>query len=372
MNETMTVPFISVKPNWKTLKNEILKALGEVVEKGDFILGEFVEDFEKRFAAYCGTRYALGVSSGTTALHLALLALGIGPGDEVITVSNTFIATAEAIHYVGARPIFVDIDRETYTIDCAKIRDRISERTKAILPVHLYGQVCEMDKLLEIAAEYDLKIIEDACQAHGAEYKGKKAGSFGDLACFSFYPTKNLGAIGEAGAILTNNEDLCKKIIMLRNHGQVQKDEHHLIGYNARMSGIQGAALTVKLDYLDRWNAQRRQVANQYNKFLDSFQKIATPVEADYRKHTYHLYVIQCPDGAQLKNRLAREGIDTRQHYPKPIHLQKAFSHLHHEEGSLPITEDVTKRVLSLPMHPGLPSEEIQYVSNAIRKHLSD
>ena len=305
----MKVPFLDLKAQYESIRDEIAVALQHVLDKTAFAGGPFVENFEKDFAAFCNCESTIGVGSGTTALWLVLLGLGIGHGDEVITTPNTFIATAEAISFSGAKPVFVDIDEQTYTIDLERIEEAVTAKTKAIIPVHLYGQTADMDSILQIARVHDLFVIEDACQAHGAEYKQRKAGSMGDAGCFSFYPGKNLGAYGEAGAVVTNNAELAEKVRMLRDHGQIRKYHHSKIGWNARMDGFQGAVLNVKLKYLSAWNEARRRNAQLYGKLLSDVNNLIIPVEADYAKHIYHIYAIRTQNRDALIRTLAEKDI---------------------------------------------------------------
>jgi dTDP-4-amino-4,6-dideoxygalactose transaminase len=329
-------------------------------------LGENVQQLEKEFAEFCGTAYGVGVSDGTTAFHIILRALEIGPGDEVITVSHTFIATAEAIILTGAKPVFVDIDPTTCLMDVSQVEARITPKTKAILPVHLYGQTVEMDPLLEIAKRHNLKVVEDACQAHGAEYKGRKAGSLGDAAGFSFYYSKNLGAYGEGGFITTNDAELADKMRKIRDHGSGARYHHDLIGFNGRLDEIQAVVLRAKLPHLDYWNEQRRKHARLYTKLL-SGSPVTTLVERAENCHVYHLYVIQAPRRDELQAWLKSQGIFTGIHYPIPIHLQKAMEFLGYQPGSLPVTEHVVSQILSLPMYAELSEEQIAYVADSIK-----
>jgi dTDP-4-amino-4,6-dideoxygalactose transaminase len=366
----MEIPFVDLTRQYNSIKEEIDIAVRDTIASSRFILGENVELFEKEFAGYCGTRYAIGVASGTDALNLAIEALGIRQGYEVITVANSFIATADAISRVMASPILVDVDQESYNIDTNQIREKITPKTKAIIPVHLYGQPADMDRISEIAEKNDLKIIEDACQAHGALYKGKKAGSFGNIACFSFYPAKNLGAYGDAGAVVTNDRELAEKIRALRDYGQTRKYHHEIIGHNSRLDEIQAAILRVKLKYLDQWNESRRSHANKYNELLGEISGIETPTEKDFASHIYHLYVIRHEKRDELREWLNSKGVATGIHYPKPIHLQNAYKHLGYGEGSFPITERYSKEVLSLPMFPELTEEEIDTVVKLIESFM--
>ncbi|RIK25859.1 MAG: erythromycin biosynthesis sensory transduction protein eryC1, partial [Chloroflexi bacterium] len=315
------IPFVDLKAQYRSIKAEVDQAVLSVLESSHFVLGEEVSAFEAEFAAYCQTSHAVAVNTGTSALHLALLAAGVGPGDEVITVPFTFVATVAAIHYCGARTVFVDIDPCTYTIDVNKLEAAITTRTKAIVPVHLYGQPADMDPILAIARRHGLVVIEDACQAHGAEYKGRRAGSMGDIGCFSFYPGKNLGAYGEGGAITTNNPDYLRTIRMLRDWGAEQKYHHILKGYNYRMDGIQGAILRVKLRYLEKWTESRRALAARYHQQLARADFEPAFERADSR-HVYHVYAIRIRQRQRLQEQLALQGIQTGIHYPIPVHLQ--------------------------------------------------
>jgi dTDP-4-amino-4,6-dideoxygalactose transaminase len=363
----MKVPFLDLKAQYASIRDEIASALLQVLDNTAFAGGPFVEKFEKDFASFCKCEFAIGVGSGTVALWMALTGLGVGQGDEVITTPNTFIATAEAISFTGATPIFVDIDERTYTIDPEKLENAITSKTKAIIPVHLYGQMADMDRIIQIAQTYDLFVIEDACQAHGAEYKGYPAGSMGNAGCFSFYPGKNLGAYGEAGAIVTNDTELAEKMRMLRDHGQAKKYHHSMIGWNARMDGFQGAVLRVKLKYLSAWNEARRRNAQFYDELLSNVSKVIIPVEADYAKHVYHIYAIRTQNRDAFINTLAEKDIHCGIHYPIPIHLQQAYEFLGNGTGSFPVAEKCAKELVSLPMFPELSKEQIQYVVHETR-----
>jgi dTDP-4-amino-4,6-dideoxygalactose transaminase len=359
------IPFLDLKAQYLSIKNEIDDAIARVLESCHFVLGEEVESFEREFASYCGTQYALGVNSGTSALHLALLAGGIKPGDEVITVSFTFVATAAAICYAGARPVFVDVAEGSYTMDPAQIERAITSRTKAIIPVHLYGQCADMEPILEIARRHQLLVIEDAAQAHGAEYKGRPAGSFGDLACFSFYPGKNLGAVGEGGAVATNNSDYVEKIKVLRDQGQSRKYHHEVVGYNYRLEGIQGAVLRVKLRHLDAWNAARREHASTYRKLLrDAGVRLLE--EKTYGKPVYHIFPVFSAARDRLQQHLTSNAIATGIHYPIPVHMQPAFSDQGNTNGSLPQSERASKETLSLPMFAELSDDAISSIACAV------
>lgn len=364
----MKVPFLDIKAQNESLKSEINVAIQEVIDSGAFAGGPFVEQFEQDFAAYCGGQYAVGVGSGTEALWLTLLALDIGPGDEVITVPSTFMATAEAITYCGAKPVFVDIDERTYTMDPAGLERAITMRTKAIIPVHLFGQPADMDPILDIARRRGLFVVEDACQAHGAEYKGRKAGVLGDAGCFSFYPGKNLGAFGEAGAVVTNNAGLQAKMRILRDHGQVQKYHHTMIGWNCRMDGIQAAVLRIKLRHLDRGNQLRRSHAVTYDRVLGSSVGIVTPSKAPWVKHVYHIYAIRVQDREATIRSLAGKGIGCGIHYPVPVHLQVAYRSLGYGRGVFPRAEQCAEEFVSLPMFPELTREQVDMVAEAVKE----
>jgi dTDP-4-amino-4,6-dideoxygalactose transaminase len=365
----MNVPFVDLKAHHKPISKDLSDAIARVLQNTSFIQGPEVKAFEEAFARYLGVAHCVAVNSGTAALHLTLMALGIGPGDEVITVPHTFIATSEAISAVGARPVFVDVDPVTYTMDPALVEAAITARTRAILPVHLYGNPADMDALLAIARRHNLALVEDACQAHGAHYKGHMAGTMGVAGCFSFYPSKNLGSCGEGGAMATNDEALAKRIRMLREHGSVKKYEHSFPGFNFRMEGIQGAVLATKLNHLDGWNDQRRTLARRYGERLAG-QPIVLPKETSDSRHVYHLYVIQTDDREALREFLAQRGIETGLHYPVPLHLQEAYASLGYRAGDFPITERVTQRILSLPMYPEMSMEAADYVSNAVLEYL--
>ncbi len=364
----MKVPFLDLKAQYETIADEIKTGIDEVISKTAFAGGPFVAAFEENFASYCATQHAVGVSSGTSAIWLALAGLGIGPGDEVITAANTFIATAEAISFAGAKPVLVDIEEATYNIDPAKIEAAITPQTKAIIPVHLFGQMADMDPILKIANAHNLFVIEDASQSHGAEYNGQRAGSLGHAGCFSFYPGKNLGAYGEAGGVVTNDEELASRIRMIRDHGQSKKYYHDIIGWNARMDGIQGAVLDVKLRHIENWTEARRANAKRYNELLANNPAIECPGEMDYARHVYHIYAIRTGEREELMSELAARDIHSGIHYPVPIHLQKAYKELGHSEGDFPIAEKCAKEFVSLPMFAELQPEQIEHVANAIEE----
>jgi len=363
----MKVPFLDLKAQYDAIHDEIDEAMRAVVERTAFAGGPFVERFEQDFARYCDAGYAVGVGSGTAALWTALLALGIGPGDEVITTPSTFIATAEAISFCGATPRFVDIDERTYNMDPERFEAAITPATRAVIPVHLFGQPADMDPIMEIARARELYVVEDACQAHGAEYKGRRAGSIGDAGCFSFYPGKNLGAYGEAGAVVTDSARIAETIRMFRDHGQRAKYTHGLVGWNARMDGLQGAVLGAKLAHLDNWNDRRRENATLYNRLLGDLDTVICPVEAEVARHVYHVYAVRVPDRDALIRDLAQREIHCGIHYPVPVHLQDAYRSLGHARGDFPVAERCADEFVSLPMFPELRSEQIEVVCEAIR-----
>jgi dTDP-4-amino-4,6-dideoxygalactose transaminase len=363
----MLVPFVDLKIQYSEIKTELQRAIEGVLEGGIFIGGEEIEGFEEEFAQYCDVRFAVGVGSGTEALHLALLACGLGEGHEVITVPHTFIATTEAITLAGATPVFVDIDPETYTMDTAQIEGAITERTKAIIPVHLYGQSAHLEPILAIAERNKLLVVEDAAQAHGALYKGKKVGGFGAVACFSFYPTKNLGAYGEGGAVVTDDEEIAQRVMMLRDHGSRQKYSHELEGMNSRLDTLQAAILRVKLRHLDQWNQQRGERAALYDTLLKDTEGVVCPTVRQGCTHVYHLYVIRATERDRLREHLGSRGIVTGIHYPIPLHLQPAYGYLEIRKGTYPVTEQVATEILSLPMYPELSREGVEIVAGEIK-----
>jgi dTDP-4-amino-4,6-dideoxygalactose transaminase len=367
----MQIPFVNLHLDDACLREEIRAGIDEVIRRNAFAGGPFVAAFEKDFACFCEAEYCIGVGTGTDALWLALLGLGIGPGDEVITVPNTFIATAEAISFCGATPVFVDVDEKTYTMDPSLLEAAITSRTKAIIPVHLYGQPADMDPILEIARKHRLFVVEDACQAHGALYKGKKVGSLGHAGCFSFYPTKNLGAFGEAGAVVTNDRLLKERIECLRDHGQKARYQHQVVGWNGRMDGIQGAVLTAKLKRLAADNERRLVNARLYGKLLGGVPGLTLPSEAAYGTHVYHLFVVRTErDRSEMMSHLAAKGIGSLVHYPTPVHLQEAYRGLQLRPGSFPRAEAAAQQILSLPMFPGLSPNEITRVATEVREFL--
>jgi len=366
-NVKMEIPFLDLKAQYSSIKDEIDKIISFLINNAAFILGEELEEFEKEFAEFCNAKYSVGVSSGTDALIIALRSLNIGYEDEVITVPNTFIATAEAISLVGARPVFVDINEKDLNIDPYAIKEKINEETKAIIPVHLFGQPADMRSILDIAKENGLFVIEDACQAHGAEFEGKKVGTFGNIGCFSFYPAKNLGAYGDGGAVITDNENLYKEMLSMRSHGEVEKNRHEIIGSTNRLDNLQAGILRVKLKYLNGWNGKRRENASIYRKYLSGL-KLVVPEELEGRKHVYHLFVIRVKNRDKVREELFDRGISTGIHYPTPIHLQKAYDFLGYKEGDFPVSEKVADEILSLPMFPELSEEQIKYVCNSLKE----
>jgi dTDP-4-amino-4,6-dideoxygalactose transaminase len=361
------VPFVDLKAQYLSIKGEIDAAVISLLESTQFVLGKEVVAFEELFAAYTQTSHVMGVNTGTSALHLSLLAAGVGRGDEVITTPFTFIATVSAIDYTGATPVFVDIDPVSFTIDPARIEAAITPRTKAILPVHLYGQAADMDPIMEIAKRHGLVVIEDACQAHGAEYKGRRVGSIGDLGCFSFYPGKNLGAYGEGGAVTTNNPEFARTVRMLRDWGAERRYYHDLKGYNYRLEGVQGAVLKVKMKYIEAWTEARRAVAARYDAQLPEIG-VRSPVALPERRHVYHIYAIRDAQRDALQTFLHDNGVSTGIHYPIPVHLQRAFAELGHKEGDFPHSEAAAREVLSLPMYPELPPDQQDLVIAALKQ----
>jgi dTDP-4-amino-4,6-dideoxygalactose transaminase len=361
------VPYLDLKAQYHRIKPEIDAAVTRVLESSQFVLGAEVAEFEREFAQYSGASECVALNSGTSALHLALLAVGVGPGDEVITVPFTFVASVAAVLYAGARPILIDIDRRSFTIDPSAIQAAITPRTKAILPVHLYGQPADLDPIIEIARRHGLAVIEDAAQAHGAKYKGRPVGSIGDISCFSFYPTKNLGAYGEGGAITTNNSEYAKKIRMLRDWGQDGKYHHVLRGYNYRMEGLQGAILRVKLRHLEKWTEARRAIAAQYDRLLAD-SGVELPAEMAEARHVYHVYTLRTEDRDGLQASLRADGIQTAVHYGLPAHLQPAYADLGYGVGSLPESEAAARQVLSLPIYPELSETAIAKVVSAVKR----
>lgn len=364
----MQIPFLDLRRQNQAIRSELQAALDALVPDAAFILGPAVERFEQAFAQYIGRKYCVGLNNGTSALHMALVACNIGPGDEVITTPHTWISTSWAISYVGAKPVYVDIDPVTYNIDPNLVEKAITPRTKAILPVHLYGQACQIDALCDIADRHGLVLIEDAAQAHGALYAGRRVGSFGKVGCFSFYPGKNLGAFGEAGAIVTDDEQIAERVRRLRDHAQAGRHNHVELGFNTRMEGIQGAILEVKLRHLDRWNAKRRQHAQRYSELLKGLPGLQVPQALIAESHVWHLYVVLVSNVSRelFRQRLADRGIATAVHYPTPVPLQPAYKHLGYAPGAFPVAESVTRRCVSLPMFPELSDQELDHVAHAV------
>ena len=368
----MKVPFLDLKAQYVSIKDEVNPAIQNVLDNTAYVLGKSVSEFEDAFAAKHNVKYCIGTSAGTDANHLVLWALDIGPGDEVIMPANTFIATAWGATLCGAKPVFVDCEADSYNIDPEKVETAITENTKAIVAVHLYGQPANMDALQKIAGKYNIYLVEDAAQAHTAEYKGRSVGGLSEAGSFSFYPGKNLGAYGEAGAVVTNNGVLANKVRMLRDHGAVQKYSHESFGHNYRMEGIQGAVLGVKLNHIDKWTEERRRAANKYKEVLADIPQIQLPAEMEYTKHVYHLFVIQVKNGGsakrdELRAYLDENGIASGLHYPIPLHLQKCFADHGYKEGDCPNAEQLAFNGLSLPMYPELSNEQITYITDTIK-----
>lgn len=362
------IPCLDLKRQHQQIKSEIFEAFEKVYEKTAFSGGPFVEEFEKSFAGFCKTKYAAGVSNGTTALHLAMLALGIGQGDEVIIPANTFIATAWGVSHAGATPVFVDCTADTWQLDAEKVEEKINSKTKAVIGVHLYGQPCDIDALKAVCEKHNLFFIEDAAQAQGARYKGEPVGGFGEMACFSFYPGKNLGACGEAGGITTNNEKYVKHIQSLRNHGSVTRYYHEEIGYNYRMGGLEGASLSVKLKYLPEWNDKRRKIAARYLSEIKN-EKIQMQAQPEWADSIYHLFVVTTEEKEEFVKYLDDNNIIAAFHYPVPCHLQNAYAHLEYMPGDCPNAEYQASHCISLPMFAELTDEEVQHVIDTINKY---
>jgi len=368
---TSKIPFLDLKAHHDPIRAEVMAAINEVVDKNAFAGGPYVTRFEEAYAAFCETKFCVGVGNGTDSLWFSLLALGIGPGDEVITVPMTFMATAEAITYAGAKPVFVDIDPRTFTIDVTQIEAAITPRTRAIMPVHLFGQCADMDPIMEIAARHKLVVIEDAAQAQGTLYKGRKAGSIGHAGSFSFYPGKNLGAWGEAGAVTTSDPALRERLVMFREHGQKKKYYHDVVGWNGRMDGIQGAVLSVKLKYLDQANAGRRRAAARYDALLAGIPGVLLPAEAAYGRSIYHVYALRVSNRDTLLQQLGERGIGCGIHYPVPVHLQNAYANLGYGRGRFPVSEACADSFLSLPMYPELTDAQINTVVHELKECLA-
>lgn len=357
----MKIPFGDLKRQYEQLRDRIDAATQEVYESGWFVLGQQVERFEANFAQYCGAKYAVGVGSGTEAIHLALIACGIQPGDEVITVANTCVPTLSAVSFAGAVPVFVDIDEKTFTLNPALIEERITPKTKAIIPVHLYGQCADMDPILEIANQHGLVVVEDCAQASGALYKGRMAGTMGHAGAFSFYPSKNLGALGDGGLVLTNDEAIAQSVIKLRNYGQEKRYYHSIKGFNSRLDELQAALLSAKLPYLDGWNQRRQEIAKRYTEAFSPVG-ISCPLQAPDRFHIYHLYVVRVPQRDRFQQLLAEKGVGTVIHYPIPVHLQESYPECRDQGKYLPLTEQFANEIISLPLYPELTDKEVDYI----------
>jgi dTDP-4-amino-4,6-dideoxygalactose transaminase len=360
------IPYLDLRAQHAPLRRELQRAIDAVFEHSAFAGGPFVQRFEEAFAEYCGCRHAIGVGNGTDALWLALQAVGVGPGDEVITVPNSFFATTEAISICGARPVFVDVDQITLTLDPKGLKAAITPRTKAIVPVHLFGQPADMNTINRIAKRHGISVIEDAAQAHAADYRGRRAGSLARAGCFSFYPGKNLGAAGEAGAITTDDDELAARMRMLRDHGQATKHDHQLVGWNARMDGVQAAVLEIKLRHLDRWTMDRRERAYAYHELLSRIAGVRPPFQADYARHVYHVYGIRCDGRDDLMQHLSDQGIGCAIHYPRPIHLQPAYRDLGYQAGDFPVAENAAQRLLSLPLYPELSMDRLRRIADTV------
>ncbi|MEN3325783.1 MAG: hypothetical protein V7638_590 [Acidobacteriota bacterium] len=362
----MRVPFLDLKSPYAELRDELDAAYRRVMESGWFIMGDELRAFETQFAAYCGTRHCLGVGNGLEALHLILRGLGVGPGDEVIVPSNTYIATWLAVSYAGAKPVPVEPDPHTHNLDPERVHDAITPRTKAMIPVHLYGQCADMDPLRELAAGYGLKVIEDAAQAHGAEYKGRRAGSLSDAAAFSFYPGKNLGALGDAGAVVTNDDALADSVRVLRNYGSREKYYNETKGYNSRLDELQAALLNVKMSKLDEWNQRRKHVAARYLRELEGAGGVKLPRVPSWADPVWHLFVVQHSERERLQSHLSAAGVGTLIHYPKPPHLQEAYAELGYSQGAFPIAEQIADEVLSLPIGPHMSDDDVDFVISQV------
>ncbi|MCM8783418.1 MAG: DegT/DnrJ/EryC1/StrS family aminotransferase [Candidatus Omnitrophica bacterium] len=373
----MKVPFVDLKKQYQEIEKEVDKGLDGLFSKGDFILGEKEKQFEEEFARYIGTKYAVGVNSGTDAIFLGFLSLGIGKGDEVIVPVFTYIATALAVSYTQAKPVFVDIEEKTYNLDVSKVEKAITKKTKAIIPVHLYGHAVNMEPLLKIAIKYNLKIVEDCAQAHGAIYKIRsqksearnlKVGTMGEVGCFSFYPTKNLGACGDGGIVVANDEKIYKKLLMLRDYGRKSRYEHIIKGYNSRLDTLQAVILSAKLKRLDKWNEMRRKNAKIYIKYLEERKNIILPIEEPYAEHVYHIFAVRVKNRNKVVEKLREKGISVLIHYPIPLHLQVAYKELGYKKGDFPVAEKVADEILSLPMSPHLTKKEIEYICDNLIK----
>lgn len=367
----MEVQFVDFSEQYKIIKNEIDAGLKRVFEAGNFIMGKEAKDFENEFSSYCEAKYGVGVNSGTDALYLALAALDIQEGDEVILPTFTFIATALCVSYGGAKPVFVDIEPDTYNIDPKALKKALTKKTKAIIPVHIYGQPANMDEILAFAKEHKLKVIEDAAQAHGARYKGKRVGSMGDVACFSFYPTKGLGAFGDGGMIVTSDEKIYKNSLMLRDYGREGRYEHKIKGYNSRLDTVQAVILSAKLKRLDQWNEMRAKMADLYREELKGIKGITTPVAKPDRTHVYQTFAVRIKGRDKILDALKSKNIGALIHYPIPLHLQEAYKELRHKKGDFPVAESVSSEILSIPMFPHISKEQVQYVASTLKSLVS-
>jgi dTDP-4-amino-4,6-dideoxygalactose transaminase len=371
LDKRMKIAFVDLQRQHLSIRSEIDAAIDRVITTSSFILGPEVEAFEREFARFCGAKYALGVANGTDALYLGLWAAGIGPGDEVITAPNSYVSSALVVHLRGARPVFADIDPDSYNINPAEIERKITPRTRAIIPVHLFGQCARMDEIMRIARRHKLAVIEDACQAHGARFGDRMAGTFGDAGCFSFYPGKNLGALGDGGAIVTNSRKMFDRLSMLRNYGQREKYFHETVGINSRLDGLQAAVLRAKLRHLSRWVSARRKAANLYRKALRGIEQIVLPHEDPLGRHAYHIFLIRAQRRDELRAHLAKHGIATVLHYPIPIHLQEAYASWGYAAGDFPIAERYANEIVSLPIFPEIRPDEIGFVADAVRDFYS-
>lgn len=364
----MNVPFVDFHEQYHAIKDTIDTGLKKVFEDGSFILGPQEKAFEEDFARYCDSQYAVGVNSGTDALYLALLALEIGPGDEVIVPTFTFIATALCVSYTGAKPVFVDIEEQTYNIDPVRFEAAVTEKTKAVIPVHIYGQPADMNEISAVAKKYNIAVVEDACQAHGATYNGKKAGALGTVSCFSFYPTKSLGAFGDGGMVVTGDKSLYEKTLMLRDYGRTGRYDHKIKGHNSRLDTVQAVVLSAKLPLLDQWNRMRNDVAAHYGRLLKSTSGVVTPILKKDRTHVYQTYAVRIPDRDKICDAMRTKGIGALIHYPVPLHLQEAYADLGHKKGDFPVSEKIAKEILSLPMFPHMKKDQVEYVCKNLKE----
>ncbi len=367
----MEIPFVNLKAQYETIKTEVEEAIRKVIARTAFVGGPFAKEFEENFASFCGAKHSVGVGNGTDAIEIALKSLGIGPGDEVITAANSFIATSEAITQAGARVVFCDVEPKTFNIDPDLIEGKITEKTKAIAPVHLYGRPAEMDRINEIAKKHKLLVVEDAAQAHGVKYRGKRAGTLGDMACFSFYPGKNLGAYGDAGVIVTDNEEWAVKARMIADHGRISKYDHEFEGVNSRLDGIQGAVLNVKLKYIDEWNRRRHQNACLYRRCLEDVEEVILPDIPEEGSHVFHLFVVRLKDREKIQLRLKEKGIATGIHYPIALPNLKAYRYLGHQPEDFPVASRYQDEILSLPIFPELIEEQVKYITENLKAALS-